>query len=337
MSFLENFHQQRIMVFGDIIADIYEFGTIHRLSREAPVPIVEFDSERMVPGGAGNVATNIAALKGQVVPVSLIGEDEASRLLLQCLAEHDITTKGILQSSDMAITTKRRVLAQGIHTVRQQVIRLDRLPRKAAGERDLAVLMERFNRLISEVDAVVISDYNLPIIPRSFYKAITDSVKEHRKITIVDSRRSLLEFKGVTLLTPNREEAEEIVGRQLDNQSALEYAGRTILERTECKYLLITLGDQGMALFQQDQPMVLIPVFNRQEVFDVSGAGDTVVAAVTLGLLSGLPAPNAARLANIAAGLVVRKLGTATVSLDELAETLSLHPDLEAQLEMAIL
>jgi rfaE bifunctional protein kinase chain/domain len=336
MDFLETFHQQHIMVFGDIIADIYEFGTIHRLSREAPVPIVEFDSERMVPGGAGNVAANIAALDGKAIPVSIIGNDETSRLLLQCLQEHHIETLGILQSNETVVTTKRRVLAQGTHTVRQQVIRLDRIPRKAAGERDLALLMERYTKLLDQVQAVVISDYHLPIIPRELYRTVTDLARVHKKIVVVDSRRSILDFRGVTLLTPNREEAEEAVGRVLNSEAALEYAGRTIQERTECEYLLITLGDEGMALFRRDKPMIHIPVFNKQEVFDVSGAGDTVVAAVTLGLLSGLPAPNAARLANIAAGLVVRKLGTATISWSELAETLRLHPELESEMQISL-
>lgn len=315
---IEDLARHGILVFGDLITDIYEFGTIHRLSREAPVPIIEHDSERVIPGGAGNVIANITSLGGKAYPVSVLGEDGPGEAMLNCLTALGVEVGGIVRAPGLTTTTKRRILAQGVHTVRQQMLRLDRISHESLDDRRLAELWESFHRHLPLADAVVVSDYHLPVIPGAFFAQIASAAKAKGKLVIVDSRHRLMSFQEPTLITPNRVETEEAVGKTLDTSEELAEAGRRIMERTGTELLLITLGEDGMALFEPGKEMELIPVLNRLEVFDVSGAGDTVVAAITLGLLSGMPPSEAARFANTAAGLVVRKLGTATVSLDEI-------------------
>ena len=321
---INNIINQPVMVCGDFIADIYEYGTIRRMSREAPIPIVEFEREKLVPGGAGNVVNNIMALQGKAFPLSVVGKDESGTMLLAFLQKSRIQTEGILCVDGLFTTTKRRILAQGEHTVRQQVLRLDRLPRKPLGERELAELWDQSSNFLKQVEAVIISDYHLPVIPLRFLMDLSLSSQKAGKKVIIDSRHRVKEFQGVTLSTPNLAEAEEAVARKISNHTELEEAGKRLLGETGAELILITLGDQGMALFCPHSGMQLMPAHNRLEVFDVSGAGDTVVAAITLGLLAGMEPLEAAKFANIAAGLVVRKLGTATVSLTEIKEHLGL-------------
>jgi|SRR5690554_2451482 len=316
--------KQPVMVCGDIIADVYEYGIIHRMSREAPIPIVDFESEKLVPGGAGNVVANIKALQGEAIPISVVGKDEPGRMVTGILEKGGSKTGGILTVDGFSTTTKRRVLAQGEHTIRQQILRLDRLPKESLKENDLAKLWDLSCSFLERVQAVIISDYHLPVIPMSFLLDLSIRAQKERKKVIVDSRHRLREFKGVALMTPNLAEVEEAVGKGISNKVDLEEAGRELLNETGVELLLITLGEDGMALFCPNQDMELIPAHNRLEVFDVSGAGDTVVAAITLGLLAGMAPLDAARFANIAAGLVVKKLGTATVSLEELKDYLGL-------------
>ena len=319
MKYLDQFNQQQILVFGDLIADIYEYGIIHRMSREAPIPIVELESERVVPGGAGNVSANITSLTGCAIPVSVIGEDESGLKLLALFKALGIKTEMILGSKKCHTTTKRRILAQGEHTIRQQVLRLDRIPDQTLDETNLAELWDKSLQTLPLVKAIIFSDYHLPLVPIEFMFNLLAEAKKAGKFIVVDSRHRLKCFVGASLITPNRSEAEEALGKELKTTNQLESAGKEIMNITGAPFILITLGDEGMALFEADQKMQLIPAFNRQEVFDVSGAGDTVVAAITLGLMAGMNPITAANFANIAAGLVVKKLGTATISLKEIA------------------
>lgn len=319
---MNGFKNQTVMVCGYLIADIYEYGSIKRISREAPIPVIEFESERLLLGGAGNVVANLKSLQGQVSLVSVVGQDSVGDEALRLLSKMKVEISGVLREETTFTTTKRRVLAQGEHTIRQQIVRLDRLPDKQLDESSLTRLWDHCIQQLSKVKAVIISDYHLPLIPLTFFKNLAQLAREKDKLVVVDSRHRLLDFKGVSLITPNCAEAEEAIGEKINNESQLKKAGQILLERTETKLLLITLGDEGMALFEPGKKMQTIPAYNRQEVFDVSGAGDTVVSAITLGLLSGMAPLTAAKLANITAGLVVRKLGTATVSLEELTTEL---------------
>jgi rfaE bifunctional protein kinase chain/domain len=321
-QYFSKFDQQKIMVFGDLIADIYEYGLIKRMSREAPIPIVEFQYDQVIPGGAGNVVFNVASLSGRAVPVSVLGNDDPGEKLLARFAEQHIDVEKVLQSPDHFTTTKRRILAQCEHTVRQQVLRLDRLPQQALSDGLLSELWDIYRKCLDEVSAVVISDYHLPVFPERFFLDVAQLASERRKFVIVDSRHRIMKYRNVSLLTPSRSEAEEAVGFEFKEISDLTTAGKILLEATNAEAVLITLGDQGMALFEPEQEPELIPVHNKQEVFDVSGAGDTVVASVTLGVLSGMSLLKAARFSNMVAGLVVRKIGTATVTLNEIRKYL---------------
>lgn len=326
MGKLKEFAEQAVLICGDIIADVYEYGIIRRMSREAPIPIVEFESEQVIPGGAGNVAANIRSLHGEAYPISVLGQDQSGQAVLKELERTGVRTEGLLCSPELSTTTKRRVLAHGEHTVRQQIMRLDRVPGAVLPEKTLALLWDRALQVLPEASAVVISDYHLLVIPERFFLDLLQLAKKKRKIVVVDSRRRILQYKGVTMLTPNRAEVEAVIGQDVRTVEDLKKAGEIIIGQTEAETLLITLGEDGMALINRDKEVELIPAHNRLEVFDVSGAGDTVVAAVTLGLGAGMTPSAAARLANIAAGLVVRKLGTATVDLAEVEEVLENDP-----------
>ncbi len=323
---LAKFKEQQVLVFGDLIADIYEFGLIRRLSREAPIPIVEYESEHLVPGGAGNVIANLNSLGGMAVPISVIGCDEPGSKLLEHFKMKGIDTKGIINTPSLFTTTKRRIMAQCEHTVRQQVFRMDRLPREALDALTKNEIRAVFQEYLSSAKAVIFSDYHLPVFPKDFIMELAGLARREQKKVIVDSRHRILEYQGVTLLTPNRSEAEEAVEFELRTISDLEKAGAIILEKTKAELLLITLGDEGMFLYQSGEKGEHIPVYNKQDVFDVSGAGDTVVAAISLGLLSGMSPLEAAKFANIAAGIVVRKLGTATVTVREILNELNELP-----------
>ncbi|HOJ76530.1 MAG TPA: bifunctional ADP-heptose synthase [Bacillota bacterium] len=318
LNFLEKFKQQNVLVFGDIIADTYEFGMIKRMSREAPIPIVEFQSEKTVPGGAGNVLYNLKSLSANPIPVSVIGTDSNGQNLLDCFKIKAIETDGIITTETVHTTTKRRILAQGEHTVRQQILRLDRLPDKALDDNVLSQLWDIYIQKIESVQAIIISDYHLPAFPENFLIKVANYAVQKGKLVVVDSRHRLLKFKNVSLVTPNLAETEEALGKELKNEDDLKNAAISIQNQINSRLVLITLGDQGMALLDWNQNFEIIPVFSKQEVFDVSGAGDTVVAAITLGIISGMQPIEAAKFSNIAAGIVVRKLGTATVSLEEI-------------------
>jgi len=330
MNYFEKFKDQNVLVFGDFIADIYEYGVIKRMSREAPIPIVEYQSDRFVPGGAGNVVFNLNSLTARAIPLSAVGDDDSGQKLRKAFNDRQIETDSLLSSADLFTTSKKRILAQGEHTVRQQILRLDRFPEKPADERLLSRLWQAYRERLPQTQAVVISDYHLPVFPENFWLKVTELAVNSGKLTVVDSRRRLLEYKNVTLVTPNRSEAEVALGKNLRTDGDLRKAARRILEITGSQMVLITLGDEGMALSGQNLDFIHIPVSNKQEVFDVSGAGDTVVAAITLGLLSGMDPVAAAKFANLAAGIVVKKLGTATVTLEEIEKTR--HVD-EASLE----
>jgi rfaE bifunctional protein kinase chain/domain len=317
-----SYKDKAILVCGDLIADLYEFGTIRRLSREAPVPIVEFEEERLVLGGGGNVVANLAALQGKPIPVSVIGLDQPGIQVLELLKKINVPGAGLLQLPEYPTTTKRRILAQGEQSIRQQILRLDRLPQGPLDSAALAKLKGLALQSLENAAALICADYlssgRHAWLPLSFFTELMEAARQKQKPVIVDSRHRILDFKDATLLTPNRTEAADAVGFELKTNQDLEKAGAVIYKKANCQLLLITLGGQGMALFEAGRNMQLIPAYNLQEVFDVSGAGDTVVAAVTLGLLAGKTPLEACQFANIAAGLVVRKVGTATVTLEEI-------------------
>lgn len=326
---IASFNKIKVLVVGDIVADQYILGMTSRVSREAPVLILKYDSEETVPGGAGNAVANIKALGGCPVPVSAVGNDEMGRRLLETFRARDIDTSGIVVSPRLMTATKTRILAGGHNTTKQQVIRIDREP---AGELPKGVahdVLATMKRLAPECQAVIVSDYGLGVVSDEVIEFINDMAKRDKKALTIDTRHRLLRFKNATAVTPNEEEVEEALQIKLDDEN-IEEAGHCIIRETGCRAALITRGRKGMDLFERDGKRVHIDIFGTDQIADVTGAGDTVISTFTLALAAGFDMESAARIANCAAGIVVTKRGTATVSQEELVKAISAEKFLQS-------
>ena len=314
---VSSFAGLRILVAGDFVLDRFVFGHPKRISREAPVLILRFWKEESLPGAAGNTAANVRALGGIPQPVGAVGDDEEGRTLSRILRERDIDTGGLLEVAGYATPTKTRVLAGGAHSIKQQVVRYDREDRLAEDgawrERLLAKLAENSG----SVDAVVVSDYGYGAVSPRIVSPLRQAMPEGAPL-LVDSRHALGSFSGVDAATPNEEELEECTGEPLgESPEKLALAGDLLRSRIGCRTLLVTRGSRGMALFDGGPHPTLIPVHGTDQVADVTGAGDTVLAAFALALAAGATPLEAALLANFAGGVVVMKVGTATASAEE--------------------
>ncbi len=309
--------QARILVIGDLMLDEFIWGKVSRISPEAPVPIVWVERESVMPGGAANVANNIRALRGQVRVAGIVGNDRWGRLLLQELAGRQIDPSGVI-AIERPTTVKTRVIAH-----HQQVVRVDREEHMPLPQRLIQQLCKVVEEQLDDIDAVVIEDYGKGVVTRQLLETLVPAARKRRKVITVDPKEEHFDlYRGVTALTPNRAEAGGAVGRELETDSDVERAGKELLKRLACEAILITLGEGGMQLFERDGGHTRIPTV-AQEVFDVAGAGDTVIAVFTLALASGASVAEAARIANHAAGIVVGKVGVATVTPEELRTALA--------------
>lgn len=309
---IDAFQQARVLVIGDLTVDEFITGQVERISREAPVLILRHESTRQTPGGGANAVYNLAKLGAQVKAVGLVGKDEQGRSLRAIFEQVGIDTQGILVDPDRPTVTKTRIAGHSRQSVTQQIVRVDRksddLP-----DADLQSQLVHYIRQHLDVDAVVCSDYGDGTLTAPVIEA---ALSHHR--AIVDTQKSLQRYQGATLFTPNLPEAEKAVGFNITNAATLRQAGQSLLALTQAAYVLITRGEEGMSLFDRDGSEQTIPAFNRTDVFDVTGAGDTVVAALTLGLVAGASPWEAAVLGNIAASLVIRQFGTATTTPEEI-------------------
>jgi rfaE bifunctional protein kinase chain/domain len=310
---------KRVLVVGDVFLDEYISGQATRLSREAPIPVLEFAGRRYLPGGAANPSNNIVALDGIAYQVGVIGNDEAGQTLLAKLREAGIGTEGVVTDPSRPTTTKTRIVAQGSLRFPQQLARIDRLDRRPmAGEVEKAIVAH-LEALVPQVDAVLISDYRTGVASEAVVVATLELARQHRKLATVDSQGNLHKFSGFDLVKCNQREAETVLGRFLACEDDFQQAQQQLLAELGVQAILITRGPEGMSLLGHDQLYARIPAANVSEVFDITGAGDTVIAVTTLAMAAGLDLLSAAHLANYAAGLVVRKLGNATASPEELA------------------
>lgn len=314
LALIDRFRRARVVVIGDLVADEFIYGRLSRVSREAPVLILEYDNTEVLPGGAGNAASNVAALGGRVTLVGAAGRDQTGDRLVDALKARGVRLD-IARPKGGVTPVKTRILAGGVHSAKQQIVRIDRPGAgivTAATSRDVAA---RARRAVKRADAIVASDYGSGLVGA---KTIA-RLRPKRVQLFVDSRYRLLDFRGMTACTPNESEVEAQLGVTIgDDKRALEQAGRALLRKTGAEAMLVTRGSRGMALFEPKQPTCRIPIFGSDEVTDVTGAGDTVIAAFALARAAGGTFEEAARLANYAGGLVVMKRGTATVTADEL-------------------
>lgn len=312
----------RTVVIGDIAADEFLYGRVARVSREAPVLILEYDTTQIVPGGAGNAANNVAALGARTQLFGCVGRDEQGARLIEALAAAGVDARAVVRVAGHTTTTKTRVLAGGIHSAKQQVVRIDRRGTPVPSREVQAAWGRRLDAALRTCDAVLISDYGAGVVTPALVRHVRQALrlrKGRRVPVLLDSRYDLGRYQGLTASTPNESEVEALLGLRIDDdRKVLERAGRTLLAQTKMEAVLITRGSRGMALFEVGRPTVHIPIYGSDEIADVTGAGDTVIAAVTQALAAGATFEEAARLANYAGGLVVMKRGTATVSRDEL-------------------
>ena len=327
-ALIEALEGRTVAVIGDVVADEYVYGRVARVSREAPVLILEYDSTDIVPGGAGNAANNVAALGGRASLVGVVGHDDAGRRLVKAFHRGVIASK-LLRVAGRPTPLKTRILAGGIHSAKQQVVRIDRGVHAKVDARVIAAFEEAALDVASTADAVLISDYGSGLVTPALATRLRNANKRagHPVPMLVDSRYQLLKYRGLTACTPNEAEVEEALGIRInDNLRQLERAGRQILRETRMEAVLITRGSRGMSLFVPEAPTVHIPIFGSDEIADVTGAGDTVMATLALALAAGASFEHAAQLANCAGGLVVMKRGTATVSAAELRGALQAGP-----------
>jgi rfaE bifunctional protein kinase chain/domain len=316
---VRHFAGKRVLVVGDMVADEYIVGAPMRVSREAPVLILGQRNRYIVPGGATNPGVNARALGAEVYLAGVIGDDASGERLQARLRDYGIHMEGLVVEGSRPTSTKTRILAGDAQLVQQQIVRVDVIDDSELSESCNRKIIAYLNEVIPTVDALILSDYENGVISPEIISTAIPLALEHGKIVTVDAHGDLVRFQGATALTPNQPEAESTLGTRITNRQSLESAGRDLLERTHARGVLITRGAEGMSLFEQGQEPLHLAASNLTEVFDPTGAGDTVAATFTLALSAGGSMAEAAMLANIAAGLVVRRVGNATNTPDELA------------------
>jgi rfaE bifunctional protein kinase chain/domain len=324
---VEAFPKLTVTVLGDLVADEFVFGEISRVSREAPVLILKHRDRKVLPGGGANAIYNLADLGVNVLPVGVVGDDEAGKLLLRAFRHKRIPVSGVLKDKSYSTVTKTRILAGFAHTAGQQVVRLDREPAEVPNPHLRRELILAARQYVRASDALLVSDYGYGAATPSLLNAIREKRGLDKVPVTLDSSHRMLEFTGVTAATPNESEVEAVLGIRIGNDwQRLLAAGDQILGQMNLESLVITRGKDGMVAFPRRHKPIDLPIFGSDEVTDVTGAGDTVIATFTAALAAGASTEEAAQLANYAGGIVVMKRGTATVSQQELLDALEKAP-----------
>jgi len=309
------FNSVRVLVLGDLMLDEYLWGEVRRISPEAPVPVVEIASESTGLGGAANVAHNISCLGAIPIPVGVIGEDSGGRKLLEKMEQTGISTLGVFVERSRPTTVKTRIIAR-----HQHVVRADRETTRPVDNSTARRIANFIAEEIKQVDALLIEDYNKGVITKSLLEQVIP-LTEGKLCTVDPKFNNFFDFKRITLFKPNQEEVEAAFGIKIATEAELLDVGRRLLDRLECEYVLLTRGARGMSLFEAEGGMTSIPTAAR-EVFDVSGAGDTVIATLTVAMAAGATVKEAATLANHAAGAVVGQVGVVPVTLEMIEDSI---------------
>ncbi|MFB0517759.1 MAG: bifunctional heptose 7-phosphate kinase/heptose 1-phosphate adenyltransferase [Acidobacteriota bacterium] len=319
LRIIEEFSGKRLLVVGDMIADEFVYGKIERISREAPVLILKYEESVILPGGGANAVSNIATLGGVAIPIGVVGEDEPGRRLHKALNKKGVELSQLIVHPHYRTPTKSRILAGGLHSTKQQVLRIDREIPFDRWEELSTPIIKSFDALTDHLDAIILSDYGYGFLSLPVFQHILGEARRRGINITLDSHYNLLSFPGVTAATPNEPEVEAAlqvtVGK---DEKVLVRAGRALLQRLACQAVLVTRGSDGMNLFEKGKEPVHIGIYGTDEIADVTGAGDTVISVFTLALAAGATYYEAARLANYAGGIVVMKRATATVSQQEL-------------------
>lgn len=321
-AIVARFGSRRVLVVGDPVIDQYIYGTTHRISREAPVLVVREDGREARLGGAANAAANVASLGARADFAGLVGDDSEADDLRRLFEERKIDAGLLLRSKQRSTVTKTRILAGGIHTTKQQMLRIDRESQHPLSPEDEARLVEGATALLSSVDAVVISDYGAGDLGPA-YAAIAQAAKKLGRVVVVDSRHELQRFSGVTAVTPNAPEAAEALGHSVDAPLDAARGAQRLMLRLDLEAVVLTRGREGMVVVDRQGPPVFLDAHGQREAVDVTGAGDTVTATFALSLASGATVLEAAALANCAAGVVVQYVGATAITQDALGAAIT--------------
>jgi D-glycero-beta-D-manno-heptose-7-phosphate kinase len=323
LKIVDSFSRVTVAVLGDLVADEFVFGEIARVSREAPVLILKHRDRTIVPGGGANAIYNLADLGVNVLPVGVVGDDEPGRALLKAFRQKHIPISGIMKVKNYPTVTKTRILAGQAHSSRQQVVRIDREPETQLDTKTLRSLQVAARQYARAADGLLVSDYGYGVASPQMVQVLRSRNDLDGMPVTLDSRYRMLEFSGITAATPNEPEVEEALGIKIGtDKDALQAAGRALMQKMRLESLLITRGKDGMVSFGRGRKPIDIAVHGSDQVVDVTGAGDTVIATFSAALAAGADAEDAARLANVAGGIVVMKRGTATASAAELRAAL---------------
>lgn len=309
------FAGKRIAVVGDLMLDRYFWGSVARISPEAPVPVVEVESESIRLGGAANVANNIASLGGIPVMIGVIGKDDAGNTLKKIVEEQGFPTTGIVLDESRPTTIKTRVIAHSQH-----VVRIDREGKRDIGEEVQLQLLKSLELQLDTLEGIILEDYNKGVLTKSLIVRIIELARKKKKIVAVDPKfNNFFEYRNVTIFKPNRKETEEALGTRLSTSEDITKAGRKLMDQLGAENVLLTLGESGMSLFEKNGTISTIPTAARR-VADVSGAGDTVIATLTMALASGANIGESATLANLAGGIVCGEVGIVPIDKKVLFE-----------------
>ncbi len=323
MNIIAAFSGKKVIVWGDIILDEYIYGTTRRVSREAPVLVLNYRNKEYALGGAGNSLFNLRSMGANPIPVGVIGRDSAGDRVIRILKSNRISTKYLIQTSEFQTPTKSRILAGEETARKQQILRIDHVGKLPKDNSIHERLLKSLVKLRNDAQALLISDYNYFVVKEDIYKKILPGFRKANIPITLDSRFRILNFKGITVSTPNESEVEEAFKIEFNaDEKLIKKTGRQLLKLTEAEAILITRGSKGMILFERRKSPWAIPVHGTTDIVDVTGAGDTVISVFTLSLACGSSHRDAATLANHAGGMVVMKKGTATITIEELKRSI---------------
>ena len=321
VSLITKLKEPKILVVGDLALDEMIYGDAERISREAPVLILQHSHTKLILGGASNAAHNVSTLNnGQVSVCGVIGDDYQAGLLIEAFEKANVDCKYLIKDKTRKTTTKTRISGSITTSITQQIVRVDRQTNELLSAETEKLMLANLEKAIPEFDAVILSNYHIGTITPEIIKRTIELANKYKKIIVVDAQRDLSEYKNVTSMTPNLPDTQKSVGFFIENEEDMKKAGDKLLAQTNAGSILITCGADGMFVTEHNQKYTKIPVFNKSEVFDVTGAGDTVTAVYTLALAAGANPVYAAIIGNIAASIVVRQFGCATTTEAELLD-----------------
>ena len=322
IDLIKKIGESKILVVGDLALDEMVYGDTERISREAPVLILQHTHTKFILGGASNAAHNVSEINGgKVSVIGIIGDDYQANDLKNAFKEANIDCSSLIVDKCRKTITKTRISGSCSHSITQQIVRIDRQTNAPISKETEAKMIAEIEKLVPLHDAVILSDYHIGTLTDNVIKAVVDTAKKFGKKVIVDAQKDLGRYKGITSMTPNLPDTQKYVGLYLKNKEDFLKAGNKLLSETGADAILITCGADGMVVVEPDNKYTHIPVFNKAEVFDVTGAGDTVTAVYTLALAAGAEPVYAAIIGNIAAGIVVKQFGCATTSIDEILDS----------------